>query len=102
MWRRRWPISRNARRIEESLRQRHAFAHFVVTFHPGIYNEYCYERIMGRYRVMVYSSEPRGGARPSAELFLYARSQADASFIAMERLARFSWVQLDTTDAPSP
>ena len=55
---------------------------------------------MNRYQVTVYTFEPRRGARPSDELLVLARSQAEASSIAMGRFGRFPWVQLDTRDAP--
>jgi hypothetical protein len=54
---------------------------------------------MRRYRIAIYSSDPRNGARPSAELFLLARSQSEAAALAMGRLVSFPWVQLDTTNA---
>ena len=54
---------------------------------------------MKRFRIGIYSADPRVGIRPSGELVLQAASPEAATALAVETLADFPWRQLDASEA---
>jgi hypothetical protein len=54
---------------------------------------------MKRVKVVVYSNDPRDGARPSAEYDVIAESREHATKLVYDQLrGRFPLTQLDATD----
>lgn len=53
---------------------------------------------MKKFKIFVYSGEPRLGALPCSEHRVIAKSGSHASKVTMDHLGRFPWKVIDALD----